>query len=72
MATAHGQTIRTQRESLGIRRKELAAKLGISYQHMANIENGHHTAAIELLVHMAKELGLPIGDVVASDWAGVA
>lgn len=55
-----------------MRRKELASRTGMSYAHVANIENGHSTAAPETLVNIAKALDVPIDHVMHSDWTGVA
>lgn len=71
MAQPRGADIRERRISLGMRRKELAHLIGKSYAHVANIENGHTTAAPETLTDIAKVLRMGIGEA-NSDWTGAA
>lgn len=70
--TPMGKRIRTRRVSLGMRRKELAAKVGKSYDYIAGIENGHKRGSPETLVDIAKALGMPLELVMPSDWTGAA
>jgi len=64
MPQPNGPAIRKRREELGILRRELAATVGISYQHLYNIECGFKAVSIERLYRISKALGLPIGGVV--------
>jgi transcriptional regulator with XRE-family HTH domain len=72
MATPLGKQIRARRVSLGIKRRELADRIGKSYEHIANIENGHSEAAPETLVLIARELGVNIEMVMSTDRPGAA
>jgi transcriptional regulator with XRE-family HTH domain len=68
MAKPLGENIKQARIKRAMRRKELAAAIGKSYAHVANIENGLTTAAPETLVDIAKTLGIPIERAMDSDW----
>lgn len=57
MPTPNGPAIRRHRVEQGIRTRELAARIGVSYVHMANIEKGHNTASIEVIHRIAHALG---------------
>lgn len=56
--------IRSFRQGLGMKRPELARRVGISYKHMWGIEEGNHTAAVETLQLIADQLGVDIKHVV--------
>jgi len=72
MATEMGTKIRQRRVSLGMRRKELAARIGKSYDYVAGIENGHKRGSPETLVDIARALNMPIELVLPRDWTGAA
>jgi transcriptional regulator with XRE-family HTH domain len=55
-----GRRIRIARIGRAMRRKDLAAAIGKSYGHVANIENGHSQPSPETLVDIANALGLKI------------
>ena len=50
-----------------IQKIELAQRLGISFQAMGNICNGHYNPSFSLALQICKELNLSIGDVFYID-----
>lgn len=70
MPKPNGSVIRTLRRELGIKTGVMARTVGCSRQHLTNIESGHkHTASIELLNLLAKQLGVKADDLISSDAA---
>lgn len=61
---ANGPCIRALREQSGQKRRQFAATVFVSYDHLAAIENGHHDASIELLNRIAKQLRVPLAEVL--------
>lgn len=70
----NGAEIRRLRREAGLKPGAFAKSVGISYSHLANVENGHHTGvAIEVLFRIANGLKQPIErliDVPADSGAG--
>jgi transcriptional regulator with XRE-family HTH domain len=61
----NGARIRELRRRAGKKPGPFAEKVEISYSHLANIENGHHTgASAEVLNRMARELGVPLEELI--------
>jgi transcriptional regulator with XRE-family HTH domain len=58
-----GPAIRLQRRQQGIRSRDLAEAVGISRQHMVNIECGHNGASPEVLYRIANALSVRIEQV---------
>ena len=59
------ETIRKLRQARGVKVSAFAAKVGISAQHMYNIENGYKGASIEVLNRIAAALDVPTAAVTA-------
>lgn len=62
-AEAIGRTIKVIRTDLGIERRELAAKVGISYSYLTEIENGNKPASSTVLRPLAHALGLRLSQL---------
>ena len=62
-AEAVGRTIKVIRTDLGIERRELAAKVGISYSYLTEIENGNKPASSTVLRPLAHALGLRLSQL---------
>lgn len=60
---ARGSVIERARIEHGWTRRQLGRYVGISYQHVYNIERGHKGAAEPVLKALATALSLPIGDI---------
>lgn len=58
---------RKLRESSGRKRREFAAKVGISYKHLVNIERSVRPPSIEVANRIANELGVDVDDILAND-----
>lgn len=67
-----GAQIRAARVNCGMRRKELAEKIGLSYDYVAGIENGHKRGAPETLVLIARALGLRVTLGIPIEWTEAA
>jgi transcriptional regulator with XRE-family HTH domain len=67
MPQANGPQIEHHRVKLGIHRSALAAKVGLSYPHLYNIEKNLKVASIEALNRIANELGVPVEELVQPD-----
>jgi len=66
-----GSVIRSLRQQRGIKTGALATRLGITRQHMTNIESGWSTSAsIELLNRMAEVLNVEASALVEPDPGG--
>lgn len=60
-----GLKIKIARIKKGIKVKELAKKVGISYQYLSDIERGKYTnISLKLLKNIAKELDLKVSDII--------
>ena len=57
-AEALGRTIKVLRTDLGIERRELAERAGISYSYLTEIENGNKPPSSSVLAPIAQALGL--------------
>lgn len=55
-----GSKIRTRREALGLKQREVAARAGISSSYLNLIEHNHRRVAGKVLMHIAGVLDLPI------------
>ena len=63
---ALGHTIKVARTDLGIDRKDLAERAGISYSYLAAIENGHKQPSSQVLLALAEALGLRTHELLES------
>ncbi|MCE5252993.1 MAG: helix-turn-helix domain-containing protein [Actinomycetia bacterium] len=57
-AEALGRTIKVFRTDLGMGRRELAERVGISYSYLTEIENGNKPPSSTILAPLAEALGL--------------
>lgn len=55
----NGLAIRHFRLKAGLKPSELAAKAGISYSHLDNVENERKEASVEILYRLAAALDVP-------------
>ncbi len=62
-AEAIGRTIKVIRTDLGMERRELATKVGISYSYLTEIENGNKPASSTVLRPLAHALGLRLSEL---------
>ncbi len=53
-----GETVRNQREALGLTQRALAQKLGVEASHVAFIETGRRKPSLKLVGRLASILGL--------------
>ena len=58
-----GQFIKAIRKEKGLTQKELASKLGIAYQTLAQWENGFRNPKYETLVRIADALGVSVSSL---------
>jgi transcriptional regulator with XRE-family HTH domain len=63
-----GTAIRRLREERGYRHvKAFAARVGITPQALSNIELGNKPAGIDVLVTIARVLGVPVDKILKAD-----
>jgi transcriptional regulator with XRE-family HTH domain len=62
---SNGEAIRALRESLGIKQEDLAGRCGISQGSLSNIESGTRNASPEVIVRLAKWLGVGVGAITS-------
>jgi transcriptional regulator with XRE-family HTH domain len=72
MAKPRSDNIKAIRQHRGLKRSELAMRVGKSYKHIWGIERGIHPAAEETLQRIADALLVDLGDVMVRDERGVA
>jgi transcriptional regulator with XRE-family HTH domain len=61
---ALGRTIKVVRTDLGMERRELAARAGISYSYLTEIENGNKPPSSSVLAPIASALGLRMSRLI--------
>ena len=54
-----GEMVRSLRECDDFTQEEVAAKVGVSKQHISDVENGRRQVSIERAIRWAKALGYP-------------
>lgn len=59
----NGIAVRVIRENLGITRKQLAEKIGISQPHLRNLETENRSATREIISRLADALGVPLAAI---------
>lgn len=59
--------MRHRRQELGIKLQDFYRRVGVSYGHYRNVEYGTHPAAIEVFHRIARELAVPVNDLIAKD-----
>ena len=57
--------MRTKRQELGLKLAAFADRLPISSGHYRNVESGSKPGAIEVFQLIARELNVPVGDLIA-------
>ena len=62
-----GARICQYRKRAKLSQHKLADQLGISYQHMSNIERGHAKPSLELAVKIAKVLDIDLNVLLGED-----
>ena len=53
-----GERIRSRREELGLTQAELGLELGVTHQHVSGVEGGTSAPSLDLLVRIARRLGV--------------
>ena len=67
MAQHNGVTIKAFRVKQGDKPGAFAAKAGISYQHLDNLENERKEASVEVLYRIAAALDVPVRALLRDD-----
>lgn len=62
-----GTTIRSLRQKCGYKTGQFAKLVGISRQHMTNIESGYAGASVELMNRIAVALSVEVTAIEASE-----
>lgn len=57
--------MRAKRQELGLKLGAFAERLPISYGHYRNVEAGSKPCAIEVFHRIARELDVPVGELIA-------
>ncbi len=63
-AQALGRQIKVSRTDLGIERRQLAERAGISYSYMTEIENGNKPPSASVLERIARALGMRMSELI--------
>lgn len=64
-----GRFIRKLREQKQLTQEQLAAKTGITYQHLSGMENGRENFTIDILDSLSRALACPLPQLVAGAFA---
>ena len=64
-----GRFIRKLRERKQLTQEQLAAKTGITYQHLSGMENGRENFSIDILESLARALACPLPQLIAGAFA---
>ena len=64
-----GRFIRKLREQKKLTQEQLAAKTGITYQHLSGMENGRENFTIDILESLARALAFPLPQFIAGAFA---
>ena len=67
--TTIGRFIRKLREQKQLTQDQLAAKAGITYQHLSGMENGRENFSIDVLESLSKALTYPLPQFIAGAFA---
>jgi transcriptional regulator with XRE-family HTH domain len=62
-ASTDGIAIRRYRKHCGLRINELAELVGISSQHLGNIERGRRQGSPSLVLKISQSLGVPVDQI---------
>ena len=71
LATAFGRAVKVIRTGLDLGRRELAARAGLSYSYLAEIESGKKQASASAQQALARALGMSVSELLAAaeEWA---
>jgi DNA-binding XRE family transcriptional regulator len=61
----NGAEIRRVRRERGIKTGELASRIGLAPATLMNLENGHKQTSIEVVHRIARELAIPVADILS-------
>src|SRR5208282_6660427 len=64
-----GRFVRKLRERKQLTQEQLAAKTGITYQHLSGMENGRENFSIDILESLARALACPLPQLIAGAFA---
>lgn len=59
--------MRQRRQELGIKLQDFAPRVGVSYGHYRNLEYRDKPAAIEVFHRIARELAVPVDDLIDTE-----
>ena len=62
-----GQRVHRWRRDKGLKRSELAKRLGVSRQRVGNWERGVNTPTLEVLPGLARELGVTVDELITGE-----
>lgn len=63
-----GLKVKLRRIELGIKQKDLAEKIGVTQQHLGNLESGRCTnPSRDLMIKIAKELNTTVQELFFSE-----
>ena len=65
-AAVFGEQLRRRREARGWSQERLSGQAGLDRSYVSGIESGHHNPSLETMVKLARALGEPITDLLAS------
>jgi transcriptional regulator with XRE-family HTH domain len=64
-----GRFVRKLRERKQLTQEQLAARTGITYQHLSGMENGRENFSIDILESLARALACPLPQLIAGAFA---
>ena len=64
-----GRFVRKLREQKRLTQEQLAAKTGITYQHLSGMENGRENFSIDILDSLSRALACPLPQLIAGAFA---
>ncbi len=67
LETQIGQRVHRLRREKGLKRIELAGRLGVSRQRVGNWERGVNTPTLEILPGLARELGVTVDELITGE-----
>jgi transcriptional regulator with XRE-family HTH domain len=67
METRIGERVHRLRREKGLRRAELAKRLGVSRQRVGNWERGLNTPSFGVLPRLARELGVTVDELITGE-----
>jgi PAS domain S-box-containing protein len=67
LRSTFGKRLRTLRKAAGLTQAEIAGRLGVTVEHISNMERGKAAPSFELLHHLADELEVDPGALLARE-----